>query len=122
MSTVLAQFPGQTVTVIQQVLNSDGYRADGYIVPGFSGPCGEPVIARIIMPGFTLATGYPAVMTQLDTGLYAFTFTLPSGAISVGLYTVDIYWYNPSTYALQQEVFLVNVTAPFGVYSIGVVG
>lgn len=122
MSTVLAQFPGQTVTIIQQVLNSDGYREDGYILAGVSGPNGEPVIARIILPGFTLATGYPAVMTQLDTGLYAYTFTLPSGAVSVGLYTVDIYWYNPSTLALQQQVVLVNVTAPFGVYSVGVVG
>jgi hypothetical protein len=122
MSTVLAQFPGQIVTVVQQVLNSDGYRADGYVVPGVSGPDGEPVIARVILPGLTLASGYPATMSQLDTGLYAFTFTLPSGAVSVGLYAVDIYWYNPSTYALQQELVFVNVTAPFGVYSIGVVG
>lgn len=122
MSTVLAQFPGQLVTIVQQVLNADGYRQDGYILPGISGPNGEPVIARIILPGFTLAMGYPAVMNQLDTGLYAYTFTLPQGAISVGLYTVDIYWYNPTSFILQQEVVFVNVTAPFGVYSIGVVG
>jgi hypothetical protein len=122
MSTVLAQFPGQTVTIIQQILNTDGYRQDGYIVPGFSGPDGEPVIARIILPGLTLATGYPATMIQLDIGLYTFSFCLPQGAISVGLYAVDIYWYNPSTYILQQEIVQINVTAPFGVYSIGTVG
>jgi peptidoglycan hydrolase-like protein with peptidoglycan-binding domain len=122
MPNVLSQFPGQTVTIIQQILNTDGYRQDGYVVPGFSGPDGEPVIARIILPGSTLAVGYPATMLQLDTGLYTYTFTLPHGAIAVGLYVVDLYWYDPSTYALQQRIVEVNVTAPFGVYSIGAVG
>ncbi len=120
MTTVLAQMPGQNVTLFQQILDSAGSRQDGYIVPGSSGPDGEPVIARIILPGFTLATGYPAVMHRLDVGLYTFTFTLPSGAAAVGTYAVDIYWYNPTTFALQQEIILINVTAPFGLYSVGV--
>lgn len=120
MTTVLAQMPGQNVTLFQQILDSAGSRQDGYIVPGSSGPDGEPVIARIILPGLTLATGYPAVMHRLDVGLYTFTFTLPSGATSVGTYAVDIYWYNPTTFALQQEIILINVTAPFGLYSVGV--
>lgn len=118
MSTVLAQMPGQVVTLFQQVLNSTGSREDGYIVPGSSGPNGEPVIARIILPGLTLAVGYPATMTQLDVGLYVYTFTLPSGAAAVGQYAVDIYWYDPTTSDLRQEIQLINVTAPFGLYSI----
>lgn len=117
MSTVLAQMPGQNVTIIHQVLNIDGYRQDGYIVPGYSGPNGEPVIARIVLPKFTLATGYPVTMVKLDTGLYAYSFTLPQGAASVGLYVVDIYWYHPTDFALQQDYVLVNVTAPFGLYT-----
>lgn len=116
MSTVLAHQPGQPVTIIQQVFNLDGYREDGYSFSG-SGPLGAPVIARIIFPGFTLASGYPQAMTKLDKGLYSYTFTLPQGAAAVGLYIVDIYWYHPTTFALQQDVVQVNVTAPFGLYS-----
>jgi peptidoglycan hydrolase-like protein with peptidoglycan-binding domain len=122
MSTVLAQMPGQTVTIIQQILNADGYRQDGYIVPGYSGPNGEPVISRILQPGFVPATGFPATMTQLDTGLYTYNFVLPSGASAVGIYVVDLFWYNPTTLSLQQDVVLINVTAPFGVYTATVSG
>ena len=122
MSTVLELQPGQTVTVIQQILNLDGYRQDGYVVSGVSGPNGEPVIARVITPTFTLLTGYPATMTQLDIGLYAYQFVLPTGGSSVGMYTVDIYWYHPTTYQLQQQLVLVNVTAPFGIYSVLPIG
>lgn len=117
MSNVLSYFPGQKVTIIQQVFNSDGYRADGYSFID-SGPLGAPVIARIIFPDFSLAVGYPVAMVKLDTGLYSFSFTLPSGATSVGLYVIDIYWYHPTTHALQQDIAQVVVTAPFGSYSI----
>lgn len=109
--------PGQTVTIIQQVFNSDGYRADGYDFIG-SGPLGAPVISKIIFPGATLALGYPVAMTKLDTGLYAYSFVLPTGAAAVGLYVVDIYWYHPTTFSLQQDIVQIVVTAPFGSYSI----
>lgn len=117
MSNVLSHMPGQTVTIVQQVFNSDGYRADGYSFTG-SGPFGAPVIARVIFPNFTLAPAYPVAMTKLDTGLYSFSFVLPTGATSVGTYIVDGYWYHPSTHKLQQDVTQVVVTAPFGLYSI----
>jgi hypothetical protein len=114
MSTVLSHQPGQTATIVQQILNLDGYRADGY---SFSG-IGAPIIARIIYPNFMLAPNFPLIMTKLDTGLYSHSFTLPSGAAAVGLYIVDIYWYHPNTLSLQQEIVQINVTAPFGLYSI----
>ena len=117
MSNVLELQPGQTATIIQQVLNADGYRQDGYSFFG-SGPNGVPVIARIIGPGFALLPNYPVAMAKLDTGLYAYSFILPTGGTSVGLYVVDIYWYHPTTFALQQDVTLLNVTAPFGIYSV----
>lgn len=116
MSTVLSYFPGQKVTVIQQVFNSDGYRADGYMVDGYS----APIVARIVFPDFSLAVGYPVAMTKLDTGLYSYSFTLPTGAASIGLYIIDIYWYHPTTLSLQQDISQVIVTAPFGQYSVTV--
>jgi hypothetical protein len=116
MSNILSHMPGQTVTIIQQVFNADGYRSDGYSFAG-SGHLGAPVIARVIYPNFTLAPAFPAVMTKLDTGLYSFTFTLPVGATSIGTYIVDGYWYHPNTLKLQQDITQVVVTAPFGVYS-----
>jgi peptidoglycan hydrolase-like protein with peptidoglycan-binding domain len=105
--------PGQTVTIIQQVLNSDGYRADGY---------GDPVISRIIFPGFTLASGYPVPMNKLDVGLFSYSFILPTGATAIGTYIIDIYWYHPITLQLQQDVVLVVVNAPYGLYGATVGG
>jgi hypothetical protein len=106
----LSCVPGQPVTIVQQVLNSDGYRADGYM--------GAPVISRIIYPDFSLAPGNPLAMTQFDTGLYTISFILPTGAAAVGVYIIDIYWYHPTTQMLQQEIQLINVTAPYGLYSV----
>lgn len=117
MSNILSYSPGQTATIIHQVLNVDGYRSDGYNFID-SGPAGAPMIARIVYPDFSLAPNYPVAMTKLDTGLYTFSFTLPSGAVSVGLYIVDIYWYHPTTHVLQQDLVQIIVTSPFGQYSI----
>lgn len=116
MSTVLAQMPGQVATIVWQVFNSDGYRADGYSISG-SGLDTAPVIARVVMPNLTLAANFPVSMLKLDTGLYSYNIQLPTGAIAVGTYIVDIYWYHPTTMALQQDVVLVTVTAPYGIYS-----
>lgn len=115
-TTVLSYMPGQTVTIVQQVFNSDGYRADGYSPFG----SGDPVVARIVFPNLTLALGYPQAMTKLDVGLFTYAFKLPTGAAAVGTYIVDIYWYHPTTLQLQQDVVLVVVTAPFGLYGVTV--
>lgn len=116
MPNILSYTPGQRVALIQQVLNIDGYRQDGYSFT-YSGPLGAPVIARIILPNFTLSDGYPVAMTKLDTGLYVYAFTLPAGAHAVGTYIVDIYWYHPTTHQLQQDFIQLTVTAPYGIYS-----
>lgn len=119
MSNILQYSPGQTVTIIQQVFNSDGYRADGYSFSQ-SGLDGAPVIARIVFPSLTLASGYPIIMNKLDTGLYIFSFILPKGASSIGTYMIDVYWYHPTTLQLQQDIYQVIVIAPFGIYSASV--
>lgn len=104
MSRVFTYQPGQTVAIVQQVLNLDGYRQDGYIYTGVSGPNGEPNIARIIAPNLGLITGFPATMAKLDTGLYYCSFILPTGLAALGLYIIDIFWYHPTTFQLQQDI------------------
>lgn len=104
MSKVLTYQPGQTVAIVQQVLNLDGYRQDGYVYDSISGPHGEPVIARVMAPDLSLLTGFPFAMVKLDTGLYYMSFILPQGPSALGLYVVDIYWYHPTTFQLQQDV------------------
>lgn len=119
MANVLSYSPGQTVTIVQEILNLDGYRSDGYV---FGGSNGNPVIARIILPNLSLMDGYPATMNKLDVGLYNFSFILPTGAASVGTYIVDIYWYNPDTLFLQQTYQQILVNAPYGMYGTTIVG
>lgn len=108
MIEVLPCFPGQTVTVFLETLDSDGYRTDSPTLP---------MVTRIIFPAFTLATGYPAAMTKLDTGLYYAQFTIPTGAVSVGSYLVDIEYTNPSTIILNTKLYQILVTSPYGNFS-----
>jgi len=107
-TTVLTYMPGQTVTIVQQVLNLDGYRVDGYVYTGVSGPNGEPKIARVVAPDLSELPSFPATMAKLDTGLYAVSFTLPSTISAIGLYIVDIYWYHPDTHQLQQDMIFIQ--------------
>jgi hypothetical protein len=107
MVQTLYYSPGQQATIILEII-SDGYRAN---------PPTLPLINRIIYPGLTLASGFPQYMTQIDTGLYRFIFTLPTGAASVGTYLVDGYYIDPSTLSTINALYQVVVTAPFGIYS-----
>jgi len=107
MSYILNASPGQLVTIILETL--DGYsRADAYA---------PPTVMRVVFPSLLLATGYPQPMTRLSTGLYRFTFTLPTGATSVGSYIVDVCWQDPATNNLAQTFWQVVCNAPFGMYS-----
>jgi hypothetical protein len=110
MSTVLSYSPGQLATIAWQVLNAQGFRVDGY--------GGAPIIARIILPNLTVLPGFPVAMNVLDVGLYNYSFLLPTGAASVGTYLVDIYWYDPDTLQVQQDFIQINVTSPYGIYSV----
>jgi len=105
MTQTLSYFPGQLVTIFLEVKTIDGYRADSLTVP---------MVTRIIFPGFTLASGYPSAMTNLDTGLYYAQFTIPTGATAVGSYLVDVAYTNPTTSIINYEIYQVVVTAPFG--------
>jgi len=101
---VLSYFPGQKVTIFLETIDGYGIRVDSVTIP---------IVDRIIFPGLTLATGYPQLMIHLDTGLYYYQFTLPSGATAVGSYLVDVSFTNyqgiTNTHGYQ-----IIVNAPFG--------
>lgn len=113
MSNILNYTPGQNVTIFQEIKDGYGVRTDdGYV----------PVVTRVITPTFTLATGYPQNMTRLDTGLYYFQFTLPTGAAAVGSYLVDIAYLNPINSVIVSNTFQIVVSAAYGNFGITVVG
>lgn len=105
---ILNYFPGQKVTIFLETINNLGVRTDSSTTP---------IVSRIVFPGFTLASDYPQTMIQLDTGLYYYQFTLPSGAVSVGSYFVDVIFTNPSNDALVTTGYHILVSAPFGNFS-----
>lgn len=101
--------PGQAATFFQEVIDINGQRTnDGYV----------PVVTRVILPGFTVATGYPQLMTQLDIGLYYFQFTLPSGAVAIGSYLVDVAYLNPVNNMIEINAFQIVCLSPSGNYGI----
>ena len=107
MTDILQYTPGQVVTIYQEVLDGYGIRTnDGYI----------PVVDRVIFPDFSVSPAYPQTMTQFDVGLYHFQFTLPTGAVSVGSYFVDVQYLNPVTSLITTRGIQVIVNAPYGNY------
>jgi hypothetical protein len=53
-------------------------------------------------------------MIKLDTGLYYHQFTLPTGAVSVGSYLVDVSYISPATSQEIKQIYQITVTAPYG--------
>ena len=121
MTTVLQYAPGQTVSLVLEILNTDGYRIDGY-EDGYA----FPTISRVFFPNLTTSSLYPLPMTRIGTGLYIHNFTLPQGSGAVGTYIADGYYYlnEPDTTAdvlytltLQNVLWQIIVSAPTGNYS-----
>jgi hypothetical protein len=104
--TVLYYYPGQKATIFLETLDSSGLRSDGYSVS----------VEQVILPDLSLDTGYPQDMTKLDTGLYYFQFTIPTGSAGVGTYLIDVSYLHPSTNALITSIYQLVVNAPFGNY------
>lgn len=101
--------PGERATLFLDIFDADGYRADGYSLP---------VVTKIVFPDLSLAAGFPADMTKLDTGLYYFRFTLPINATSVGSYLVDVTYTDPTGDIEKQVIYQIIVTAPYGNFSV----
>ncbi len=135
MSYILTATPGTIVTIVLETLLSDGYRSDGYFIGdgydmntgyhgsdadgyGVDGYYNLPLVQRIFLPSMALAAGYPQQMARIDTGLYYFQFTLPTGASAVGTYIVDVEYVNPITENYAEIFYQVIVSAPYGQYSV----
>lgn len=114
MGNFLFYTPGQEATITLEILNSDGYRFDGY-VDGYA-----PQVDRIFLPSLVLMTDgyYPKVMTKLDAGLYHFKFTIPTGSVAVGSYLADVSYKSSVTTYKKQQLYQIVVTAPFGQYAL----
>lgn len=112
MNSTLFHTPGQTVTIFLETFG-DGYTTR-HDAPSL------PAVDKIIFPNLTLAAGYPKPMTKIATGLYKFSFTLPTTATAVGSYVVDVSWLDPVSSNSHQTFYQVVVTAPLGQYSVTV--
>lgn len=109
MTQALYYSPGQVATVILETFNSDGYRQDSSSLP---------IVSRIIFPSFTLAANYPQSMVKLDTGLYYYQFTLPTGATAIGSYIVDVIYSDPVTSILKETAYQIICNAPYGNFGV----
>ncbi len=105
MDSIIPYFanPGQSVRLVVQTTNADGYREDGYV----------PVVNRIYLPDYSLAVGYPQQMTRRDTGLYTHGIIIPTGLTALGSFIADVY-YERSDGEPVYQIFTINVARPFG--------
>ena len=99
--------PGQTVIITTQVMNSNAERIDGYV----------PQIDYVINPAGAMITGFPLAMTREALGVYSSGISIPTGLLAIGTYIVSVSWSRPGTALTQYEVFLINVSLPFGTAS-----
>ncbi len=93
---------GHQVTLILQVLDSTGKRADSHI---------NPNIDRILSPTFNQAVGYPLNMIKISTGFYYYKFNAPTNLASVGTYIVDVSWHDPDTKLIKQDFYQIVVSS-----------
>ena len=119
MVQTLFYSPGQSVTIFLETLSSTGARADGYADASFDG-YDYPIVKRMFLPTLSGATGFPAYMSRLDTGLYYYKFTLPTGSAAVGSYLLDVEYTNPTSKITNYALYQIIVTSPYGNFGISV--
>jgi len=131
---------GQTVRLVIQALDSNGYPkdldgyanfTDGYVLDGYGSIIVDngsiiaetysdgyyyPVVQSVMFPDLSLATGYPASMIRIGKGLYINGLTLPTGASSIGTYVVSISRIENGKFIL--ETYAINAARPFGISSV----
>jgi hypothetical protein len=108
MVNILNYPPGALVTILLETLNDMGVREDGYSVP---------VVSRLMVPDLSESMLYPLNMVRISTGLYYHRFTLPTGAVAVGSYIVDLSWTTAANEPKQGVVQVVCSSAG-GSYSV----
>jgi len=109
MATSLFANPGQTIKLVIETLNANGSRADGY-ADGYA----TPIISTFYLVSGAAASGFPQTMTQLETGVYYHSVTLPSGTNGIGTFIANAAWNQPGTGLSRNELFIINSALPFG--------
>lgn len=109
MVTSIFANPGQKITLAVQVIDGYGGLHDGYQAP---------TVDFLMNPAGNMITGYPTIMSEIATGIWKHTITLPSGASAIGPYLASCSWPHPDTGIFQNEIFILNVALPFGNTSI----
>ncbi len=108
---VLNYTPGAKATLFLEI--TDGYshvRMDAV---------GTPYVSSILLPDFTNDgyDGYMLPLIHLDTGLYAFQYSIPNGAASVGSYLISVSYIHPVHGTNSSATYSLNVSAPYGRYN-----
>jgi hypothetical protein len=109
MSTSIFANPGQTIQLAIQVIDGYGSLHDGYQ---------SPTVDFVRMPNGQNASGYPLAMTEIVTGIWKHSLVIPSGTPGLGSYLVSCSWPHPDTAFFQNEIFIIQVSLPFGNSSI----
>ncbi len=106
MSQIIPLFanPGQTISITVQTLDGYGNRVDGY----------TPTVMSVYFPDRSLSQGFPEAMVRLETGLYVYNLSIPSGLASLGTFVASTMHFDPGSAELVWNVFSINVARPFG--------
>lgn len=113
--------PGQKITLLQEVLNSNNDRTDSIQLDGYSDGYFDgyydgyysPVITEILSPTGSVLDNYPATMEKVSVGLYKHIFIIPKGVSSLGTFIVNIEYYDDLLNKKHNTIAL-NVSPPFG--------
>jgi len=103
MNNIIYATPKQILTLFFEVFNSNQERTDAPT---------DPLILSIYNPNFDLLDGYPVAMTNIDVGLYSFTFTVPPGPSAIGTYVINIIWEDPDTLNQKQTYYQIICKSP----------
>lgn len=57
---------------------------------------------------------YPQNMSKIDIGLYYYQYQIPTGAAAIGSYLIDVAYLNSVDGYINNEIYQLVVTAPFG--------
>lgn len=94
--------PNQTISLCAFSVDGYGAAADGY----------QPAtLDYILLPSGSFAIGYPQAMTRVSKGTYRINITLPS---TLGTYLAGITFADPVGGRLKNDLYMINISRPFG--------
>jgi len=97
--------PGQNIKLYLPIKDDTGQLHDGYQAP---------TVDFIINPIGAFLPNYPQNMTEVSLGIWQYSLLLPAGNSGLGTWLISCSWPDPNTAIFQNELFLINVAAAFG--------